>query len=50
MLYVVGVDVLGDPFGYKVTFISKRTCRQRSQSELGKFAKGKRWTPVPTDE
>ena len=28
----------------------KRTCRQRSQSELGKFAKGKRWTPVPTKD
>ena len=26
------------------------TCRQRSQSERGKFAKGKRWTPVPTKD
>ena len=25
MLYVVGVDVLDDPYGHKVTFISKRT-------------------------
>ena len=34
----------------EVTLVLIWTCRQRSQSELGKFAKGRRWTPVPTKD